>query len=81
MNSVKELMSIHGYKFARTCWCDGYKTMVYLKDKFEFKWRLHKYQFRVKERGVLKKNWSPVKEAEDYLNSIHAPKDQKVPEA
>jgi hypothetical protein len=80
MNSIAELMALYGYNYTGTCWCDGYKTRKYRSGAFEFRWRVTRYQFRLRDRGLTIKAWTAVKEAEEYLKTLHAAKDQTVPE-
>lgn len=71
MNSVRELMAIYGYKYTGMCNCSGTKTYKYKNGDYEFRWRVNKYQFHVKEKGITIKGWSLVKEAESYLKTLH----------
>lgn len=75
MNSIREIMTLHGYRFKSQCNCDGYKTEKYRKDDYEFRWRVNAYKFSVKLDGRTIKSWTSVKEAEEYLNKIHEVKE------
>jgi len=75
MNSIRELMTIHGYTYQSTCHCNGYKTLKFKNGDYELRWRINKYQFRVRNLSVTIKGWSSVKMAEEYLNQLHALKE------
>lgn len=71
MNSIKELMTLYGYKFSGICQCDGFKTMKYKNGEYQLSWRVYKYQFKMKQAGNTIKAWTPVKDAEKYLSQLH----------
>lgn len=71
MNSIKELMTLYGYRFHSTCNCNGTKTMKYRKGEYEFRWRVNQYKFRVSKDGMVIKSWTSAKEAEGYLQELH----------
>ena len=61
-----EILNEHGFKFSGTCHCDGFKTLKYRNGDYEIKWRINKYQFKLKKHGLTIQGWTSIK----LLNEI-----------
>lgn len=67
---IQVLLSF-GYTYEGQCNCDGFKTYKYRNKEYQFRWRLSKGQFKIKQHGVTKLNWQKISGAEETLNQLH----------
>lgn len=66
-----QLLADFNYTFQGECNCDGFKTFKYVNKDHQFRWRVKKGQFKIKQHGVTKFNWRKLDQAEQTLKSIH----------
>lgn len=67
-NSIREIMEQRKFKYSRTCHCNGARTLVYTKGELEFRWRINKATFRLREGRLILKGWMHISKAEEVLN-------------
>jgi hypothetical protein len=60
-----------GYEYEGQCQCDGFKTFKYRNKEYQFRWRIKKGTFKMKQHGITKTDWIKISSAETVLKNIH----------
>lgn len=68
----EELITALGFKYSRTCNCEGHATLVFTFGKWELRWRQKRYLIKLKRDGSAITNWINIGELESTFLEAQA---------
>jgi len=71
--TTDQLLIQYGFKYSRSCNCDGHATKVYTNGNYEFRWRKNRFLGKLKDNGTTLFNWFNIGELENKLSEAAIP--------